>query len=436
MEASYVVVGAGPSGVVCAETIVKEQPGAKVLLIGNEPEPPYSRMAIPYYLVGNIKEEGTHLRHTDGHYDALGITYKQAKVTGLDPKAHTLELHGGDTVKYEKLCIATGASPIRPPIQGLDNPGVHHCWTLEDARNIISLAHEGAHVVLMGAGFIGCIILEALAERNVNLHVVEMGDRMVPRMLDENAGGLLKTWCQDKGVMVHTSTKITQLEPNKGEPEDTLLVDLDNGHQIPAHLVVVAAGVKSNVSFLEWSGLELDQGIKVNEYLETTAPDVYAAGDVAQGPDFTTGGWSVHAIQPTAADHGRIAALNMLGRGAKYQGSLVMNVLDTLGLISVSYGAWDGVEGGDSVQELDAENYKYIRLEFDGEFLVGAQTLGRTEHVGVLRGLIQSNQPLGEWKDKLLKDPHRIMEAYIATQGKAAVNRATLAVKTAAQAAE
>ena len=297
---------------------------------------------------------------------------------------------------------------------GLDQKGVHHCWTLEDARNIIELAHKGADVVLMGAGFIGCIILEALALRGVNLTVVEMGDRMVPRMLDPIAGTMLKKWCEEKGVTVHTSTRITQLEPNPGDAEDTLLVDLDNGKQIPAHLVVVAAGVKSNLDFLEGSDLARDQGILVDDQLRTSDPNIYAIGDVAQGPEFDNGDRVVHAIQPTATDHGRIAALNMSEKATRYQGSMQMNVLDTLGLISVSFGAWDGVPGGDNATLVDDDNFNYIRLEFGEDRLVGAQCVGRTEHIGVVRGLIEGRVSLGAWKDKLKENPHLIMDAYLA----------------------
>lgn len=409
----YVVVGAGPAGVTTVENLRKMNATASILLIGGEPEPPYSRMAIPYLLVGKVEEHGTYLRQSDSHYDDLNITYRHGLVGHVDADASILNMADGSNISYGKLCLATGASPIKPPIKGLDNKGVHHCWTLEDARKIIELAHKGAHVVLMGAGFIGCIILEALALRKVNLTVVEMGDRMVPRMMNETCGGLLKKYCEEKGIHVHTSTKITMVEPNKADNEDTLLVDLDNGKQIPAHLLVVAAGVRSNVAFLDASALEVDEGIKVNKYLQTGVSNIYAAGDVAQGPDFSTGGWSVHAIQPTATDHGRIAALNMSGVATPYGGSLVMNVLDTLGLISASFGLWDGVKGGDSVEQLDEESYRYIRLEFDGNILVGAQTLGRTNHIGVMRGLIQGKKDLGIWKERLMKDPHRIMDAYV-----------------------
>jgi len=408
---TYVVVGAGPAGVVAAETLAKSDPGSEVVLISGEDAPPYSRMAIPYYLTGNIEESGTYLRKTNGFYDDLGIKCVQATVESVSPATHELKLAGGKTQSYSKLLIATGASPIKPPVSGLDLPGVHHCWTLEDARKIIELAHEGAHVTLMGAGFIGCIILESLVERGVNLTVVEAEDRMVPRMMNQVAGGMIKDWCISKGINVLTSTRVTKVEARGGDDDGTLSVDLDNGEQISAHLVVVAAGVKSNTSFLEGSGVEIDEGIRVDEHLQSSVADIYAAGDCAQGPDFS-GGWSVHAIQPTAVEHGRIAALNMVGKETPYQGSLVMNVLDTAGLISTSFGQWQGV-GGDFAEAVDPENSKYLRLEFDGDRLVGSLSLGRTDHMGVIRGLIQTKTPLGEWKAKLMADPHRIMEAYV-----------------------
>ena len=189
---------------------------------------------------------------------------------------------------------------------------------------------------------------------------------------------------------------------------------MDNGKSQMADLVVVATGVKANTAFLEGSKVELNEGVKVNDRLESSVADVYAAGDCAEGPDFSTGGWSVHAIQPTATEHGRIAALNMAGQDARYKGSLNMNVLDTAGLISSSFGEWQGVDGGETAEVLDESHYRYTQLAFDGNTLVGALTLGRTENIGILRGLIQSRTDLGEWKERLMEDPNRITEAYIA----------------------
>lgn len=409
--ARYVIVGAGPAGVIAAETLRKVDAEGDIVLLGGEPEPPYSRMAIPYYLSGGIGEAGTYLRKAQDHYDELGIEVRRDTVSKLDTGANSVILGDGSALPYEQLLLATGASPVRPPISGLDLSGVHHCWTLEDARNIAKLADRGASVVLMGAGFIGCIILESLLARDVKLTVVEMEGRMLPRMMDETGGEMIKRWCETKGVNVLTSTKVTEVRAAGGKE---LQVVLDSGQPIAAALVVVATGVKANAELAMEADIKIDQGVVVDEHLRSSVPNVYAAGDVAQAPDLSSGGWSVLAIQPTAADHGRVAALNMAGIETAYKGNLPMNVLDTAGLISVSFGRWAGGDGCETAAAVDAENFRYMRLVFEDDRLVGALSLGHTDHVGVLRGLIQGGIPLGEWKERLKADPSRIMEAYLA----------------------
>ena len=407
----HVIIGAGPAGVIAAETLRKTDGASAVTIVGDEPEPPYSRMAIPYLLAGNVAEAGTWLRKEDGHYAARGIEVVRDRVTGLDRGAKSLTLAGGGTMRYDKLLVASGSHPAVPPVPGVELPGVHPCWTLEDARHILGLAEPGAPVLLMGAGFIGCIILEALVRRGVKLTVVEMENRMVPRMLDDAAGGHLKRWCESKGITVHTSARVEGIERGGGS---NLVARLDNGETVEAALVIRATGVAPNVDFLDGTGIEIGAGIRVDEHLGSNDPDVYAAGDVAEGRDFSTGGYSVHAIQPTAADHARIAALNMAGRDVVHQGSVNMNVLDTVGLVSCSFGLWMGVDGGASAV-LDApERYRYLNLQFQDDVLVGASTLGHTEGVGILRGLIQSRLRLGKWADRLREDPTRIGEAYVA----------------------
>jgi len=407
----YVILGAGPAGVIAAENLRKTDPSGHVVLVGGENQPPYSRMAIPYLLTGKITEQGTYLRKAEGHYDTLGIEYVQGQAQKIDPENGTVTMSDGHQIGYDKLLVATGATPVTPPVPGLDLDGVHHCWTLEDAQHIAARAKAGSNVVLMGAGFIGCIILESLVERGVNLTVVEAEDRMISKMMDATGGEMLKRWVENKGVTLLTGTKVTGVAQDGA----ALNVSTDKGSDLNADLVVVSVGVKPNTSFLEGSGVEVATGIKVNDRLQSCVADIYAAGDVAEGPDFG-GGFQVHAVQPTAAEHGRIAALNMAGADAKYRGSLIMNVLDTLGLISASFGQWMGED--DVVTTVDHKQYRYIKLAFDGERLVGALCLGRTDHVGVLRGLIQSRVKLGAWKNKLKKDPSLIAEAYVAcTQG-------------------
>jgi len=420
----HVVIGAGPAGIVAAETLRKLDATASVTVVGDEPEAPYSRMALPYFLVKQIAEEGTFLRKGEGHFAQQRIDVVQDRVTAVDRAARQLKLAGGGQLPYDKLLIATGSRPVAPPIPGMDLPGIFSCWTLADARNIAQRAKPGAKVLLMGAGFIGCIILEALAQSGADLTVVEMEDRMVPRMMNDTAGNLIKAWCESQGVRVHTSTRVTGIA--KGATH-AFKVDLSTGQQLDADLIVSATGVRPNVQFLDGSGIEVQQGILVNRHMQTNDPDIYAAGDVAQGRDFSTGEYSVQAIQPTATEHGQLAARNMAGHvGAVHRGSVNMNVLDTLGLISSSFGLWMGKPGGESAELLNRERFRYINLQFEDDTLVGATSLGMTQHVGVIRGLIQTRTRLGKWKERLLEDPTRLMEAYLGSTQAVGFNAALL----------
>ncbi len=407
----HVILGNGPAGVIAAETIRKEDPGAEIWVVGAEAEPPYSRMAIPYLLVGKIGEDGTYLRKEAGHFEKLRIELVSGRVQGVDTQAKQVTLEDGSSLPYDRLLIATGSHPTRLPVPGIDLPNVHACWTLEDARKIAQKSSPGARVLQIGAGFIGCIILEALVARGVQLTVVEAGDRMVPRMMTLGAGTMIKKWVEAKGVRVLTNARVEAIEGGDGA---VMRARLSTGDVIECDLIIAAAGVRPNIGFLSGSGIATDVGVLVDERMQTNDPAVFAAGDVAEGIEFSTGKRLVNAIQPNAADQARIAGLNMVGKSPVSQGAMSINVLDTLGLISSSFGAWEGVEGGQSVEIVDEGQFRYLSLQFKGDVLIGATSIGLTEHVGILRGLIQTRVRLGEWKDELLRDPMRIKEAYLA----------------------
>ena len=328
------------------------------------------------------------------------------------------KLNNGMSLPYDRLLIATGAHPTKPPVAGMDVPCVQTCWTLEDARKIAELAKPGARVVQIGAGFIGCIIMQALASMRVHLTIVEMGDRMVPRMMDTVAGGMIKKWCEKKGVRVHTSARVVAMRPDM-KRAGSVFVKIDSGDELPADLVICAAGVQPNIAFLAGSGIATDKGVLVDERMQTNIAEVFAAGDVAEAIDFSTGERAINAIQPDAVDQGRIAGLNMAGREAHAVGSLTINVLDTLGLISSSFGRWWGEIHGDSAELIDEQSFRYLSLKFKDDVLIGATSVGHTDNVGVLRGLIQAKKHLGEWKAQLLRDPTLIMQASLAGSAKA-----------------
>jgi NADPH-dependent 2,4-dienoyl-CoA reductase/sulfur reductase-like enzyme len=409
----HIILGNGPAGVVAAETLRRAAPNDDILLVGNEPEPPYSRMAIPYLLEGNIDEAGTYLRKSADHFNSLCIRQKQGRAVALNAGKRTVLFDDGHFEDYDKLLIATGSHPVRPPIPGIDLDQVQTCWTLEDARAIARLAQPGSRVVQLGAGFIGCIIMEALVKRGVQLTVVEMGDRMVPRMMTSEAGGMIKRWVEQQGVRVVTRAGVDRIEAGAGCP---LSVTLSTGERLDCDLLIVAAGVAPNVAFLEGTAVHVAKGVLVDDSMQTSVPGIYAAGDVAEAPDLFSGRHLVAAIQPNAADQARVAALNMAGQPARMKGVLAINVLDSMGMISSSFGEWQGVPGGDGVERADEAMGRYISLQFSGDVLVGATAVGLTEHVGALRGLIQGKTRLGPWKDTLLATPTRFAEAYIACQ--------------------
>ena len=412
----HLILGNGPTGVVAVETLRAAAPKDEIVMVGCEDAPPYSRMAIPYLLEGNIDEAGTYLRKTVGHFDQLGVRQLKGRAVSLDVAAKKVLFADGHFETYDRLLIATGSHPVKPPIPGVDLPQVQTCWTLDDARAIAALAKPGARVIQLGAGFIGCIIMEALAARGVNLTVVEMGDRMVPRMMTPQAGGMIKHWVEKKGIRVVTNAGVQRID-GAGDGASSLTVTLSTGEKLPADLVIVAAGVAPNVNFLDGTPVHVAKGVLVNSRMQTSEAGIYAAGDVAEAPDLFTGAHLVSAIQPNAADQARVAALNMAGKDNCLPGVLAINVLDTLGMISTSFGQWWGEkaeDGGSGVELSDPANGKYLSLQFKGDVLIGATSIGRTHQVGVLRGLIQNRTRLGHWKDVLLNDPTLFAQAYVA----------------------
>jgi NAD(P)H-nitrite reductase large subunit len=411
----HVIIGNGPAGVIAAETIRKNAPNDEIVIIGDEAETPYSRMSIPHLLAANINEAGTHLRRERDYFSRLQITQVYGRAVHVSSRTRTVKMEDGSAIEFDKLLIASGASPRVPVIPGIGFPGVHACWTLDDARRIERLAQPGARVVLIGAGFIGCIVMEALLARGVHLSVVEKRDRMLPNMMGKKAGDLVQRWCEKKGVTVSTSTRVIGIgSSDLNETASARVVRLSNHVQLLADLVVYSVGTMPNVSFLKGSGIRCLQGVVVDSSMQTNVQGVYAAGDCAETFDSVAGRSIISGVQPNAADQAYCAALNMTGKHAFQRGVRQIDVVDTMGLISSSFGNWQGVRGGQWVEVADERSFKYLRLEFFKDVLIGCNTVGVTEHATILRSLIQNHVHLGEWKDRLLQDPTRLKEAYVA----------------------
>lgn len=431
MAKRHVIIGGGPAGMSALETIREYDQGSSITLISKEP--PYARMALPYYLCGDIPE--AHVLYGDqAYFERMKVeTIFGRRVQSVDPQGHQLILDDGTTMTYDTLLIATGASATAPPIPGIGAtdrsplPGVCHLWTLDDAKKALVYAKRGAEVVFIGAGFIGFIVLNALYKIGCRLAVVELEDQILPRMLDRQGAGVIERWLLEKGIEIYTGTTVQAIE---AFPSGRKNLRLKDGRSLTADLVIIATGIRANVDVVKGSGIATSKGILVNDRMQTNFRNVYAAGDVAEGPDLL-GGRAVHAIQPTAEDHGRIAGANMAGLEVSYPGSLLMNILDVAGLHCVSFGLWKG-EGREVTSLVNPNRPIYRKLVWEEDRVVGAIFVGPVDDtsmlndVGMVKGLIQTRVALGPWKGYLQKNPLDIRRPYVGSLAPAKLLKNTL----------
>jgi NAD(P)H-nitrite reductase large subunit len=413
----HLIIGGGPAAINAIETIRDFDAGASTITLVSD-EPAYSRMVLPYWLANQIPRQQV-FTADDAYYDALKVDRVIGpRVTRIDPKTNQVTLQDGRTIAFDDLLIATGASAVVPPIPGADLPGVYPLWTLAHTEAVLQAAGNISQpeVVFVGAGFIGFIVLNAMYKRGWKLHVVEIADLVLPRMLDRDAARLVESWLQKKNVALHLGTTVKQITANG--PRKRLI--LGDGTSLDADLVIVATGIRPNVDLVQGSGILTADGIQVNDRMQTNFSFIYAAGDVAQGPDLYGDRPAVHAIQPTAIDHGRVAGANMAGREVHYPGSLLMNILDACGLQCASFGRWGEATEAMTIHNPDRPVYRKLLWTGDritgAVFLGPASDLGMLNDVGMVKGILQTRTPLGPWKEFLRENPFDIRRPYIAAK--------------------
>ena len=426
MAKRHVIIGAGPAGINAMTAIRElESEDSEITLITNEHA--YSRMVLPYYIAGEI-EEGQVNVGNDEYFEKLNVkTIFGKRVESIDSSGNKVTLDDGSTVDYDDLLIATGSSAAGLSVEGAGLEGVTNLWTLADANALLDVANGAdTEAVFIGAGFIGFIILNAAYKAGWKLSVVEVEDRVLPRMLDDTGAKAVEDWLGRQGVGVHTGTKVTAIEESGGKK----IVKLDDGGEISADVVVMATGIKANLGLVDGSGIETNQGIQVDDHMRTNIDNIYAAGDIAEGPDLSTGEKAVHAIQPTAVEHGKVAGANMAGKDVTYWGSLLINILDICKLQCASYGLW-GEDGDVTVVHNDARPV-YRKLVWDDDVITGAIFVGPANDIamlndlGMVKGLIQTKSALGPWKKYLEENPLDIRRPYVASKAASKLLKMTI----------
>lgn len=415
MPKHHLIIGAGPAATNAIETIRQFNSEDRITLVSDEPA--HSRMALPYWLAGQISRTQTHTGDAD-YFAKLSVeTRFGERVQTVDADAMSVTLNNGTTLDFDNLLIATGSSPTAPPIPGADLAGVQPLWNLTQTASALdaTASLDTPHVVLVGAGFIGFIVLNAMFKRGWKLTVVEREAQVLPRMLDGPAAALVQKWLDDRDITVHAGTEVQEITGD-GEAKT---VRLTSGDEITADLIVLATGIQPNTQLIQGTIIATGaEGILVDDRMQTNVPGIYAGGDVAQGPVLGSDVQAVHAIQPTAVDHGRVAGANMAGKEIHYAGSLLMNVVDVCGLQTASYGQWETTDG-DAMTIHDAAGFVYRKLIWRGDQLVGALFAGRHNDVGMLtdlgmvKGMIQTQSRFGPWKEFLRENPFDVRRAFI-----------------------
>jgi NAD(P)H-nitrite reductase large subunit len=416
MPTRHLIIGGGTAGMNAMRTIrTEEREPSEITLVSAER--PYSRMVLPYYLDRSIAE--SHV------FTATAIQLAQWKVkahvgrraASLDPRASVCTLDDGTRLEYDDCLIATGSSAVRAPVPGADGRNVHSFWTLDEARSVIDAIRPGHHVVMVGAGFISFTILNSILSLGAKLTIVEVAPRILPRMVDATGAELVESWLKAHGVAIRTNVKLTRIE----DARDRKRLKFSSGADLAADVVIMATGIKTNLDWLKGSGIVVNKGIVVDQHLRSNVPSVYAAGDVAEGRDLISGEGAVHAIEPTAQEHGRVVGANMAGRAVAYKGSVIINIVEVCHLDAASFGAWDDPKA-EAVSALKSDRNAYRKLLFTGDRLTGAIIIGRsndiwtTNDVGMLKGLVQAGTPLGRFKEHLRRNPFDIKTAFIASK--------------------
>ncbi|MGH8057335.1 MAG: NAD(P)/FAD-dependent oxidoreductase [Candidatus Entotheonellia bacterium] len=412
----HVIVGAGTAGWNAITTIREIDHGASEIVLVSA-ERPYSRMVLPYYLGRSITESHV-FTATPSRLAQLGVTSHIGRRAGsLDTNAQKLTLDNNTAVEYDDLLIATGSSAVRAPVPGADGTGVHSFWTLDQAREVLKGITAGSHVVMVGAGFIAFTILNSVLSLGARLTIVEIAPQILPRMIDRAGADLVEDWLKRHGVEVRTGAHLQTIEDADGRKR----LRFQESEPLLADLVIMATGIRTNLEWLSGSGVRVNRGVVVDDHLRSNIANIYAAGDVAEGRDCVTQEPAVHAIEPTAMEHGRIVGANMAGRALAYRGSLLMNIVDVLHLEIASFGAWES-GNAETFSGLKPERPAYRKLLWRDDRLIGAIALGvssdiwTTNDVGMLKGLVQSGARLGVWKEHLRRNPFDVKKAFLASR--------------------
>ncbi len=399
-DMKYVIIGNGVAGIHAAETIRQFDPHSAIIMISDEPVPPYCRPMISMVLEGSVPAEKLPIRAAS-FYDDLRITAVFGKrVSAVDVDNRSVSVNGRD-YPYDRLLIASGADPRRIQADGLELKNIFFMRTETHVRQMLAALPHVRRALVLGGGLVGFKASYGLLRRGIQVTMLIRSGFPLSMQVDPEAGRMIGDELKAHGLDVRVGVEAKAFEGNGR----VAAAHLSDGMRLPCDMVVIGKGVFPARGFVPKEKIKVDAGIVVDEHMQTSAPGVFAAGDVAESTDIARRAPWVNAIWPEAVAQGRIAGMNMAGHPAAYPGSLSRNVIRIFGLDVMTAGLVTPPEA-DSIETLsvtDARARIYRKLVFRGDRLAGMVLVNSIEQGGVLTALIQSATPIRLPREALFK---------------------------------
>jgi len=377
----YVIIGNSAAAVGAVEAIRKNDREGSIVIISNESHHTYSRPLISYLLLGKTDEKRMKYRGDSFYSDNNCEFMHSTTATRIDPKEKRVILDDGRYVSYDRLLVATGSSPFVPPVKGLEKVKNKFTFTtLDDARKLDSVLEEGMKVLILGAGLIGLKCAEGISRKNVKTVCVDLAPRVLSSILDEEGSDIIKEHLEKSNIRFFLGRQVAQLSEN--------IAILDDDTEIPFDVLVIAVGVRPNISLVKDIGGKTNRGINIDERCRTSIPDIYAAGDCCESHDASSGEMKVMALLPNAYMQGECAGMNMSGADSVFDKAIPMNAIGLFGKHIITAGVYTG----EVYQEADGENYK--KLFYSDNRLNGFILIGNIEKAGIYTSLVRERTPL------------------------------------------
>lgn len=401
----HLIVGNSVGCIGAIEALRQVDASGPIQVVSDEPYPAYSRPQIAGYLAGELGIEQALYRPRSFYPDYGVELLLNRTVTKVDPETKTAQLSDGRELAWDKCLLATGGVPIVSPVKGL-GPGGYFTFTkMQDAQVLKDRLSVIRQAVVVGGGLIGLSVTEALVKAGVKASIVELAPQILGRALDSTISAKAQSVMESRGVRILTHCSVTEVRPKEGKPEVGLAI-LSNGVELEYDVLVMAIGVRPRVDLASAAGLRVNRGILVDDHMQSTIPDVYACGDVAEAYDFLANEARLTPIWPNAYLGGRVAGLNMAGQDTLYEGGTAMNALHSFGYPILSAGIVSPPDDGDyqvlTVQTSDGRGHKKIVL-LDGR-IVGFIFAGDIDRAGVVYGLMKERVDVSEFAGKLLTE--------------------------------